>query len=198
MQIKSIPINNHGIKKVVIKKIHSYTTKDIKEKPQHNGIVGRTDVEAETPILWPPDVKRWLTWKNTDSGKEWGQEQKRMTEDEMIGWHHWLNGHGFGWTLGAGVGQGGLACCGSWGHKESDMTQWWNWTELNYMKLFKQQVKVVGCIESYAFTEIHSTESLYYEKKRDLKQITKKWNMSNWKRNWNKGVSKTTVDITPQ
>ena len=82
---------------------------------------GRTDAEAETPILWPPDVKSWLIWKDPDAGKDWGQE-KRTTEDEMDGWHHQHNGHGFGWTLGVGDGQGGLACCGSWGCKESDTT----------------------------------------------------------------------------
>ena len=92
--------------------------------------IGRTDVEAETPILWPPDAKSWLIWKDRDAGKDWGQEEKGMTEDEMIGWHHWHNGHGFEWTLGIGDGQGGLACCGSCGHKESDMTERLNWTEL--------------------------------------------------------------------
>ena len=91
--------------------------------------IGRADAEAETPILWPPHVKSWLIWKDPDSGKDWGQEDKGMTEDEMIGWHHRLNGHGFGWTLGVGDGQGGLACCDSWGHKESDMTEWLNWTD---------------------------------------------------------------------
>ena len=74
--------------------------------------IGRTDVEAETPILWPPDVKSLLVEKDPDSGKDWGQG---TTEDEMVGWHHQLNGHGFGWTPGVGDGQGGLACCGSWG-----------------------------------------------------------------------------------
>ena len=91
--------------------------------------IGRTDVEAETPILWPPDAKSWLIWKDSDAGKDWGQEEKGTTEDEMVGWHHRLSGHGFGWTLGVGDGQGGLACCGPWGRKESDMTQWLNWTE---------------------------------------------------------------------
>ena len=89
--------------------------------------IGRTYVEAEIPILWPPDGKSWLIWKDPDAGKDWGQEGKGMTEDEMVGWHHRLNGHGFGWTLGIGDGQGGLACCGSWDHKESDMTEWLNW-----------------------------------------------------------------------
>ena len=90
---------------------------------------GGTDVEAETPILWPPDAESWLIWKDPDAGKDWGQEEKGMTEDEMVGWHHRLNGHGFGWTPGVGDGQGGLACCSSWGHKESDTTEHLNWTE---------------------------------------------------------------------
>ena len=92
--------------------------------------IGRTDVEAETPILWPPDVKSWLIWKDSDAAKDWGQEEKGTTEDETVGWHHWLDGHEFGWTPGVGDGQGGLACCSSWGHKESDTTEWLNWTEL--------------------------------------------------------------------
>ena len=91
--------------------------------------IGRTDVEAETPILWPPDVKSWLIWKDPDAGKEWGQEEKGTTEDETVGWHHRFNGHGSGWTLEVSDGQGGLACCGSWGHKESDMTERLNWTD---------------------------------------------------------------------
>ena len=70
--------------------------------------IGRTDVEAETPILWPSDAKSWLIWKYSDAGKDWGQEEKGTTEDEMVGWHHWLDGHGFGWTQGVGDGQGGL------------------------------------------------------------------------------------------
>ena len=92
--------------------------------------IGRTDIEAETPILWPPDAKKWLIWKDPDAGKDWGQEEKGMTEDEMVGWHHRLDGHGFGWTPGVGDGHGGLACCGSRGRKESDTTERLNWTEL--------------------------------------------------------------------
>ena len=92
--------------------------------------IGRTDAKAETPILWPPHVKSWLIGKDSDAGRDWGQE-KGMTEDEMVGWHHQIDGHGFEWTLGVGDGQGGLACCNSWGCKESDMTEWLNWTELN-------------------------------------------------------------------
>ena len=96
---------------------------------------GRTDVEAEAPLLWPPDVKSWLIWKDPDAGKDWRQEEKGMTEDEMAGWYHQLNGHGFGWTPGVGDGQGCLARCGSWGRKESDTTEWLNWSELNWITI---------------------------------------------------------------
>ena len=86
-------------------------------------IIGRTDAEAEAPILWPSDVKNWLNGKDPDAGKDWRQEEKGTTEDEMAGWHHWLDGLEFEWTPGGGDGQGGLACCDSWGRKESDMTE---------------------------------------------------------------------------
>ena len=92
--------------------------------------IGRTDVEAETRILWPPDVKSWLIGKDPDAGKDWRREEKGTTEDEMVGWHHQLDGHGFAWTPRGGDGQGGLACCGSWGFKGSDTTEQLNWTEL--------------------------------------------------------------------
>ena len=92
--------------------------------------IRRTYAETEAPVLWPPDGKSWLIWKDPDAGKDWGQEEKGTTEDEMVGWHHLLNGHGFGWTLGVGDGQGGLTCCGSWGCKELDTTERLNWTEL--------------------------------------------------------------------
>ena len=98
-------------------------------------IFGRA--EAEAPVLWPPDVKSWLIWKDPDAWKDWGQEEKRTTEDEMVGWHHWLNGHGFGWTSGVGDGQGGIVCCGSWGSKESNMTEWLNCTDW-YVKYISQ------------------------------------------------------------
>ena len=94
--------------------------------------IGRTDAEAEIPILWPPHVKSWLIGKDSDAGRDWGQEEKGRTEEEMAGWHHWLNGHEFEWTPGVGDGQGGLACCDSWGCKESGMTERLNWTELNW------------------------------------------------------------------
>ena len=100
-------------------------------KDQSLVFIERSVVEAETPILWPPDAKSWLTGKHPDAGKDWGQEKKGTTEDKMVGWHHRLNRHEFGWTPGAGDGQGGLACCGSWGPKESDTTEWLNW--LNWL-----------------------------------------------------------------
>ena len=91
--------------------------------------IGRTDVEAETPKLWSPDVKSWLIWKDPDAGKDWGKEEKGTTEDEMVGWHHRLDGHEFEQAQGVGDGQGCLLCCSLWGHKESDMTECPNSTE---------------------------------------------------------------------
>ena len=90
---------------------------------------GRNDAKAETPVFWPPHVKSWLIGKDSDASRDWGQE-KGMTEDEMAGWHHWLDGRESAWTPGVGDGQGGLACCDSWGLEESDTTEL-NWTELN-------------------------------------------------------------------
>ena len=97
---------------------------------------GRTDAEAETPILWPCHAKSWLIGKDPDVGRDWGQEEKGTTQDEMAGWHHQLDGHEFQWTLGAGDGQGGLACCNSWVRKELDTTEWLNWTELMIKKVY--------------------------------------------------------------
>ena len=90
---------------------------------------GRNDAKAETLVLWPPHAKSWLLGKDSDAGRDWGQEEKGTTEDETAGRHHWLNEHELGWTPGVGARQGGLACCDSWGRKESDMTEWLNWTE---------------------------------------------------------------------
>ena len=93
---------------------------------------GRTDAKAETPILWPPPAKSWFIGKDFDAGRDWGHKEKGMTEHEMAGWHHQLNGREFEWTPGAGDGQGSLAWCDSWGRKESDRTEWLNWTELKH------------------------------------------------------------------
>ena len=112
--------------------------------------LGRNDAKAETPVLWPPHEKSWLTGKDSDAERDWGQEEKGTTEDEMAEWHHRLDGYEFGWTLGVGDGQGGLACCDSWGHKESDTTEWLNWIELRLFSLtsyfeVKNEGKLVSC-----------------------------------------------------
>ena len=92
--------------------------------------IGRTDPEAETPILWSPDEKNWIIWKDPDAGKEWRWEEKAMTEDEMVRWHHQLDGHELEQAPIDGEGQGILACCSPWGHKESDAAEWLNWSFL--------------------------------------------------------------------
>ena len=98
---------------------------------------GRNDAKAETPVLWPPHVKSWLSGKDSDAGREGGQEEKGTTEDEMAGWHHWLDGRESEWTVGVGDGQGGLVCCDSWGCRVGH-----NWaTELNWVL---EQCQVVG------------------------------------------------------
>ena len=95
--------------------------------------IERTDAEAETPILWSPDAKNWLVGKDPDAGKDWRQEEKGSTEDEMVGWHHWLDGHEFEQGPGVGDGQGSLACCSPWGHKESDTTKQLNWITCKFL-----------------------------------------------------------------
>ena len=100
--------------------------------------IGRTDAKAETPILWPPHAKSWLVGKVSDAGRDWGQEEKGTTEDEVAGWHHRLNRNEFEWTPGVGDGQGGLVCCDSWGRKELDMTEWPNWTELKSLSKLQE------------------------------------------------------------
>ena len=105
---------------------------------------GRNDAKAETSVLCPPHAKSWLIGKDSDAGRDWGQEEKGTTEDEMAGWHHRLDGRESEWTLGDGDGQGGLACCDSWGHRESDTTEWLNWTEL------------ISCENRKVFFNIHA------------------------------------------
>ena len=98
--------------------------------------IGGTDAEAETPILWPPNAKNWLTGKDPDAGKDWRQEEKGITEDEMVGWHHQLDGHEFEQALGVGDGQACLACCSPWGRKELGTTKWLNcWVLLSQQPL---------------------------------------------------------------
>ena len=100
----------------------------LKEISPEYSFFRRTDAEAEIPILWPPNAKNWLIGKDPDSGKDWRQEEKGTAENEMVGWHHRLNGLEFEQTPGVGDGQGGLACCSPWGCKELDTTEWLNWT----------------------------------------------------------------------
>ena len=102
------------------------------EGDQPSDLFGRTDAQAETPILWPPHAKSWLIGKDSDAGRDWGQEENGMTEDEMAGWHHRLDGRESEWTPGDGDEQGGLACCNSWGRTESDSTEWLNWTRTGF------------------------------------------------------------------
>ena len=130
---------------------------------------GKTDAKAETPILWPSDVKNWLIEKDPDAGKDWRWE-KGMTEDEMVGWHHRLNGHEFGWAPGVGVGQGGLACCGSWGCKESDTTEWLNRTELRGILFMRRSewcfsYKIYSISLSYILLNIISINLFIWETK---------------------------------
>ena len=99
--------------------------------------IGRTDAEAETPVHWPPDARSQLIKKVPDTQKDWRQEEKGMTENEMLGWHHRLNGHEFEQAPGDGEGQGGLVCCSPWGPKELDMTEWWTTTLENWRPLPK-------------------------------------------------------------
>ena len=113
--------------------------------------IGRGDVEAETPILWPPHEKSWLTGKDSDAWRDCGQEEKGTTENEIVWWHYWINGHEFGWTLGVGDVQGGLVCYGPWGCKESDMTEWLN----NISQLKKE--KWLGCAAVDSTVRKHSS-----------------------------------------
>jgi len=134
------------------------------EGDQPRDFFGRNDAEAETPVLWPPHVKSWLIGKDSDAGKDWGQEEKGTTEDEMAGCHHWLDGGESGWTPGVGDGQGGLACCDSWGRQESDRTERLIWSDLIISKMHSKfrnvkvrknvqlRVKEI-CISSYSLWE---------------------------------------------
>ena len=103
--------------------------------------IGGTDAEAETPILWPPDVKNWLIGKDPDAGKDWRQEEKGTAEDEMVGWHHWLDGHESEQAPGVGDGQESLACCSPWCPKELDTTEQLGWTELPFLNKLISLVK---------------------------------------------------------
>ena len=129
---ESWALKNWCFQTVVLKKILESPSvcKEIKPvNPKENQpwiFIGRTDAEAEALILWPPGAKSQLIGQNPDAGKDWRQEEKGMTEDELVGWHHQLNGHAFEWSLGDSEGQGSLERCSPWSHKKPDMTEWLN------------------------------------------------------------------------
>ena len=115
-------------------------------------LIGRIDAEADAPVYWPPDMKSWLIGKDPDAGKDWRQEEKGTIEGEMFGWHHQLSGHA-PWV---GDGQGSLACCSPWGHKESDMTEWLNWTDSSHIPLSSSQDwKIWVNIKSWCLYVLH-------------------------------------------
>ena len=131
--------------------LDSMEIKPVNPKGNQPWIFIFTDDKAEAPILWLPDVKSWLIGKNPDAGKDWGQEEKGTTEDEKVGWHHWLSGHEFELTLGVGDGQGSLACCSPWGHKQSDVT--WRLNNSN-------KACVLSC-KYHSLSPHHSPFSIY-------------------------------------
>ena len=140
-------------------------------------------IDAEAPILWPPDVKNWLIGKDPDAGKDWRQEEKGMTEDEMVGWHHWLNGHEFEQALGVGDGQGSLACYSPWGPKESDTTEQLNWvfqeklTSLGYSKVtFTNSGNMsISYMESPIRIRFHTHLHIV-----SITKMSRKWSLASW------------------
>ena len=132
-------------------------------------LIGRTDAKAETPVLWPPHAKSWLIGKDSDAGRDWGHKETGTTEVEMAGWHHRLDGHEFEWTPGVGDGQGGLVCCDSRGHKESDTTEWLNWI-CTYVHMCK-------CMRAHTHTHTGMSEAENQRQKENLKTSGRKWNI---------------------
>ena len=129
------PLDSKKIKPVSLKGNHSWI------------FIVRIHAEAEASILWSPDVKNWFIRKDPDAGKDWRQEEKGMVEDEMVGWHHQLDGHEFEQAPGAGDGQGSLVCCSPWGRKELDMTEWTELTELGTRRNYNREDPAIhrGC-----------------------------------------------------
>ena len=111
--------------------------------------IGRTDAEAEAPVLWPPDVKNGLLEKDPGNRKDWRREEKETTEDEIVGWHHQLNGHEFEQVPGVGDGQGSLAFCSPWGRKESDTAERLNWTDCQFSFYFRNGFLVLLCFPEF-------------------------------------------------
>ena len=127
----------------------SWESLGLQRDPNHQSwvFIGRTDAEAEITILWPPDEKNWLIGKDPDAGDDWRQEEKGMTEDEVVWWHHQLGGHEFEQASGVGDGQGSLTCFSPWDLKELDMTEWLNWTELNWKIVCSYSLQFLGSDE---------------------------------------------------
>ena len=130
LSTEELMLLNCGVEKTLESPLDCKEIQPVHSKGDQSWVVfGRNDAEAETPVLWPPHAKSWLIGKDPDAERDWGQEEKGTTEGEMAGWHHQLHGCESEWTPGVGDGQGGLVCCDSWGHKDSDMTERLNWTE---------------------------------------------------------------------
>ena len=117
--------------------------------------------------IWPPHAERWLIGKDSDAGRDWGQEEKGTTEDEMAGWHHWLDGLGSAWTPGVGDGQGGPECCDSWGRQESDTTERLNWIELNAREIVRNSEWTIGTLKAIE-QDLDCGLTVYYCVIRDL------------------------------
>ena len=157
---------NYGLVKILESPLDCTGIKPVNPKENQCWIfIGRTDAEAEALILWPPDAKNWLIWKDPDAGKDWRQEKKGMTKDEMVGWHPWLDGHEFEQALVVDDGQGSLVCCSPWGHKESDTTS--DWTELDYDILSK----TVPCPFPSCYRLIHHRKMSIWSKIWNIKLI---------------------------
>ena len=140
LSMEELMLLNYGAEKTLESCLDEKEIKLIDPKVNQPWIlIGRTDAEAEAPILKPSDAKSWFIGKDPDARKDWRQGEKGVTEDEMVGWHHWHNGHEFEQALGDSEGQGSLACCNSWGRKESDTTEWLIWSDLmnNYRNMFQ-------------------------------------------------------------
>ena len=144
-----------ALEKTLESLLDSKEIKPVNSKGNQSWIfTGRPDAEAEAQILWPPDVKKWLIWKDPHAGKDWRWEEKEMTGDEMVRWHR-LDGHELEQTPGIGDGQGGLVCCSPWGCKESDMTEPLNWTDPKEKRLVSESLsfKNVQCLKSAWFIQ---------------------------------------------
>ena len=137
------------LEKTLESPLDSKEIKPVNSKGNQSWIfIGGTDAENEAPLLWPPDAKKWLIGKDPEAGKDWRQEEKGRTEDHMVGWYHWLDGYEFEQALGVGDGQGGLACCSSWGHQELDMTErlnWLNWCAIINRLLLSTRSTFTAC-----------------------------------------------------